>query len=236
MRRALDFSGPALDNQAAAALAEALKEQILLERRLESTKIDLALKPDFSLADSFSFVDRVRRGRFDAHALREALHDLRLFSSLEEAQLLVSRFDIDGTVRFADYCYVMAPRSSEYASLLQGRSGLGGGLRSLSAETLEQLRLTWQTFLRVEIAAESLRQRLHRVGGFSAIAAFHCMDLDGTGRISKKELRSLLGEFGFIATEKELESLISRYDKDRDGRISYSEFAREITPHSPYRY
>ena len=84
-RRTLDFSGPALDSQAAAALAEALREQILLERRLESAKIDLALKPDFSLQDSFAFVDRDRRDRFDAHALREALHGLRIFSSLEEA-------------------------------------------------------------------------------------------------------------------------------------------------------
>ena len=130
----------------------------------------------------------------------------------------------------------MAPRSAEYAALLHARPALGGGLRALSAETLEQLKHTWQTFLRVEIAAESLRQRLHRVGGFSAIAAFHSMDVDGAGRVAKKELRALLSDFGFIATEKELESLVARYDKDRDGRISYSEFAREITPHSPYRY
>ena len=46
----------------------------------------------------------------------------------------------------------------------------------------------------------------------------------------------MLNDFGFFATEKEIESLVSRYDKNKDGKISYSEFAQEITPHSPYKF
>jgi Ca2+-binding EF-hand superfamily protein len=43
----------------------------------------------------------------------------------------------------------------------------------------------------------------------------------------------MLKEYGFYATDSEITWLIDRYDKNRDGRISYSEFIDEILPKSP---
>lgn len=40
-------------------------------------------------------------------------------------------------------------------------------------------------------------------------------------------------EYGFYATDNEVTWLIDRYDKNHDGRISYSEFIDEIMPKSP---
>ena len=40
---------------------------------------------------------------------------------------------------------------------------------------------------------------------------------------------------GFTATEGEITWLIDRYDKNKDGRISYSEFIEEVTPKSPLK-
>lgn len=45
----------------------------------------------------------------------------------------------------------------------------------------------------------------------------------------------MLKEYGFYATEAEISCLLDRYDRNRDGRISYSEFIDEIMPKSPSR-
>ena len=39
-----------------------LKEIIFMERELESAKIELSLKPDFNLLDSFKIIDIDNRG------------------------------------------------------------------------------------------------------------------------------------------------------------------------------
>ena len=43
----------------------------------------------------------------------------------------------------------------------------------------------------------------------------------------------MLREYGFYANDQEISWLIDRYDKNHDGRISYSEFIEEIMPRSP---
>lgn len=50
------------------------------------------------------------------------------------------------------------------------------------------------------------------------------MDLNEDGIITKQELRRLVEMNGFEVNNAELEALIERYDKDRDGRISFNEF------------
>lgn len=45
----------------------------------------------------------------------------------------------------------------------------------------------------------------------------------------------MLREYGVYASDEEVGWLIDRYDKNKDGRISYSEFVDEILPKSPSR-
>jgi Ca2+-binding EF-hand superfamily protein len=54
--------------------------------------------------------------------------------------------------------------------------------------------------------------------------------------LTRDEFREILREYGFYATSEEISWLIDRYDKNGDGRISYSEFIDEILPKSPSRH
>lgn len=70
---------------------------------------------------------------------------------------------------------------------------------------------------------------------FSAHDAFTAVDADKNGYITRDEFKSLLREYGFYATDSEVSWLVDRYDRNNDGRISYSEFIDEILPKSPSR-
>jgi len=55
------------------------------------------------------------------------------------------------------------------------------------------------------------------------------------GRITKVEIKALFDNHGLYLSEEDAQKFMDRYDKDKDGRISYAEFREEITPHSPER-
>jgi len=46
----------------------------------------------------------------------------------------------------------------------------------------------------------------------------------------------LLRGYGIYITGEDLKNLMERYDKNKDGRVSFSEFLQEVSPKSPRRY
>ncbi len=48
--------------------------------------------------------------------------------------------------------------------------------------------------------------------------------------LDKEEIKELLIKYNMYVSEKEISALIDRYDRKRDGRITYSEFMQELNP------
>jgi len=55
-------------------------------------------------------------------------------------------------------------------------------------------------------------------------------DLKNDGIIDKEEIKDLLIKFNFYVSEKEICALIDRYDRKRDGKITFAEFVEELKP------
>lgn len=90
-------------------------------------------------------------------------------------------------------------------------------------ETKLEFKALWRTHLKIEVYSEQLRQRLSKRPGFNVYDAFLTCDLNDNGSVSKDELRQLIESRGFYVSEKEVNSLVEKIDKDKDGRINYSE-------------
>lgn len=58
------------------------------------------------------------------------------------------------------------------------------------------------------------------------VKAFRLFDVDGTGKISFKNLKHVAKELGENMTDEELQEMIDEADCDGDGEISESEFCR----------
>ena len=52
---------------------------------------------------------------------------------------------------------------------------------------------------------------------------FKLIDLDDNGYITMNELEKVFEDFGMNLTYDDLQILMERYDKDKDGRISFKE-------------
>lgn len=60
--------------------------------------------------------------------------------------------------------------------------------------------------------------------------AFSYTDKNADGVVSSEDIRNMLADHGFFATERELVSIMKRFDRDGDQVISFSEFIEEMTP------
>ena len=92
---------------------------------------------------------------------------------------------------------------------------------------------TLRTHFTVEENSEHVRQRICRRPSFNIHDAFQAIDKDNNGYLTRQELNRILSQHGIYASEREISQLLERYDRNKDGRISYSEFMDEITPKSP---
>ena len=220
--------------------ADNLKEQISLERELENAKQSLALRNDFSLDDAFRVFDLDLLGSVRVFELKEGMALYGVYASHEEAQLLLNRYDLnrDGRLSFSEFSSIFLPKDASLASLLRSRPPLGSRLprsQMFPLATRDQFVHLLRLHVSVENAAERTRQRQARRPLFSIVEAFDAVDKNHNGFITKNEFAELLEDHRFFASNKELDLLIDRFDKNKDGLVSYSEFVREVAPQSPQK-
>lgn len=81
-----------------------------------------------------------------------------------------------------------------------------------------------------EKTSNLLKKRLSEREDFTLQEAFSVLDKDQNGYISIDEFRAILNDYAIIPTISDLISLMKRFDKNRDGRVTYKEFLSEMTP------
>jgi len=225
-----------MDEDEEKELASIIKEQINLDRETEKAKNELATQPDFNLVDIFRLFDIETKGFIDKYELEDGLSLFQIFPSEKELYLLMKRFDKDGDgrIRCSDFCRMLMPIQDGYAEMLKDRMAYAAGAKqlpeTLSIDTTFLLRRTLQTIISNESYCECLRHRLHAKKSFSLYKAFKRIDTYKNGFLSLEDFKNLLKVNGFAVSKKDLISLMSRFDRNRDARVSYNEFVEEMKP------
>lgn len=55
-------------------------------------------------------------------------------------------------------------------------------------------------------------------------SSFDLFDLDGSGKISKDEFKNTVRCMGYIASDEEIDKMMSTHDTDGDGMMDFNEF------------
>ena len=216
-----------------------LKENIFLERELESARIQCALKPDFNLLDCFKIFDSKGAGNVSVQDVIMTLKDtinVHDFSH-DDVYLLFRRHDFnhDGKLNFHEFSNIMLPLSKEYAALLTDRPDfyMSRGVpisQFFNFETKSEMRQLWQTIFKVERNCEALRMNLRQRPYFNLKQAFAFLDSDMDGFIMVEDVREFLATNGFFATERELQCVFHKCDRNNNGRVTFAEFVEEFQP------
>ena len=136
---------------------------------------------------------------------------------------------------FSDFCTMLLPQSKEYSQLVTGRSEFYSKKDYVSPndyfnlDTRNELKNIWRSLIQTEHAYESLRFRLSKRPHFQLREAFVYCDFDRDGVVNPSDVRNMLAEHNFFATEKELAFVMKKFDKDMDQKISFGEFMEELS-------
>ena len=240
--RSSSFSRSPLTVGEESELVSIFFQQINLERDLNSAKKEVALCPDFNLLDCFQMFDLNDVGYVSEMAFEDCLFELAIRPTQEEIGLVFKHYSSLGNYRlsYSEFSKLFTPTEPEYYRMITNRTPYNvprsERRRVFSADTQYRLTRTLKLHLETENVAESLRHRLAIRPSFSMHEAFQAVDRDRNGYITYDEFKLLLEQHGIFATIKDVESLMDRYDKNKDGRVSYSEFLDEVTPKSPKKY
>lgn len=201
----------------------ALKEIIFSEREVESAKIELALKSDFNIIDTFRMMD-VRNANYLTQAdLNEGLQQNLRFSEFtpDDLYLLFRRFDKTNTgqLTFNDFSRAVLPFSREYASLITDRTDYYSrrtqdASRYFNETTRYEMQAFFGVLLRKERSMEALRLRLSARPYMNFREMFEAFNRSSAGVILVNDMRDVLAEQGFYSTERELQGLLFRLDRD----------------------
>lgn len=221
------------DRVEGAELAGLLKEIVFLERDVESAKIDLALKSDFNLLDAFRMFDTKAYSYVSSQDMVDGLRCSLGFAEFvpDDIYLFFRRFDKTGRgrINFSEFSESVLPFSQEYAGLVTDRPDyyIRRGVdvsRFFNCDTRVEFQAFWRAYVKAERAVEHLRELINKRPCFNLRDGFAYCDKDGDGFLRPNELREVLADNGFYATERELAGLMHRLDADKDNRISFTEF------------
>ena len=216
---------------------QVLIDHIKMNRQIEAVKNNLALRRDFEVNQVFKGFDKYDLGIITCQDFENEVKCLGVQIRTEDVALLfrnVSRMQ-DNRVRFADFVDLITPKSEEYARILKSRAG-SDRVFEMSKETVGILGNAWALIVECEVLAERHRQRLARQEDFNSFSTFNALDKDHNGYITSMEFAEMLKQFSVPFNLKDLQSIMQKFDKNNDGRVSYSEFIEELTPKSSFQY
>jgi Ca2+-binding EF-hand superfamily protein len=220
-------------------LAVGLKDQINNDRDLENLKNEMALKSDFNLLDAFRFFDIQGKGYITRGELEDGMREFAVYPTTTELYLIMRKYDSDNDslLKYTDFCEMATPKSTEYANILTKRVPTYADEDNLDLifgyDTKKSFGKLLSMIIQNEVNNEALRQKLNRRPLFNVYEAFKALDKNDMGFFSLDEFKELLMDHGIYASSKDLLNLVQRYDKNQDGKVTYSDFVQEITPKSP---
>lgn len=189
--------------------------QLALLTQLEAQKLELASKEDFSLSSTFRMFDAADKGYITACDLKSVLTSLYVPTNDHNITLLLCQYAPSQQIDFPTFKSMMLPMFPTDVPQ-QSRT-----------RTLRVLQSLFCALISTEVAIESLRKSGSSCSPACCLhEAFNSLDIGGDGVLTIEELGVSLR----VPFCESLQLLFSRYDKNGDHEVTYSEFLQEVLP------
>jgi Ca2+-binding EF-hand superfamily protein len=204
-------------------LAEEFKELVALGQELEFSKQALARRNDFTLNDAFKIFGASRVAWVKGRDIRDTYHTHQIFITLEEANLILSRYDFDrnGELRFNEFIEMFLPKDMNAWDILADRSAANPDGFYYKLGITDPL--TKADF--IHVLALNAKIETH-IDAHDSLNEFKDI------KISKNDFARPLANHTLYGTEREVNTLVDRFDKNKPGRETYNQFPNEVTSYS----
>jgi hypothetical protein len=123
------------------------------------------------------------------------------------------------------------PLSKEYRKVMQNRVTINTNKNLIISSGSKTLLITFfKNLIESESELETMKKKLTSASDFSAYELFYRIKKQFLNTGDKEELFQFLYDYKIVSKISEVDLIFERFDKDKDGKISYNEFLQEIIP------
>ena len=182
-------------------------------------------------------LDVSKKGWLTAPDLHDVLQDFQQYCHKDDVNTFIRRFDMDadGRLLYSDFCDAFTPLEQYHSQVLNTRQSFFvhrdlSVFQYFSLETRNLFFKCFKTHFEIEESIELIKQRMTRRPKFNITDIFTHLDIFEDGNLSRECFKRVLQENKFFPSDGELSLLYNRFDRNRNGSISYQEFTEEIMP------
>ena len=210
-----------------------LKKLMDVESQIEDAKINLATNPDFNCEDAFRIFEINDKGYLDENDIRCGLNLIGINPTNEEVRLLMKRFDLqkNGNINYADFFDIVVPFEKNFRTRVENREPNSccpcRCPEVFNEKTVGELRDLFNLIINGEIDINNMRKSFGTLR-INLRDIFGLLDQSKAGAISNQDFLKYLDDNGLMNNIKDADLLFIRLDKNRNGKIEFSEVEDEI--------
>jgi hypothetical protein len=183
-----------------------LEELVKMERKLETSRISLAERPDFNVLDAFNLFDSTGRKCLYNYDIKSVLAtELGIFASLEDIQKFLNQYGRSqiNSIMFEDFISFFLPETDPHLSKdLKSRKSTSKTFRDpinktsrieiFTIETRIRFKDVWRAFFAIEDKCSEMKDRISRRPGFHIKEAFDSTLTNNPLFMRKTDVRKLI--------------------------------------------
>ena len=207
------------------------------DNAIESMRQILSGREDSNLMDLFSLFDHKGNKLIYASDFIKSLKEFGLCINMEDIKYIYRKFNkkINESFDFDEFCEIILPKkysnekimgSGNWTNLSKNKNYY----RGISIETKKMLGALFKNIIDGEKSNEKFRRILAENNELSGNDLFNKIKKNYSVGIYKEDIANFMKKNKYKLNNNEIELLMDRFDKNKNGMIDYKEFIIEISP------
>ena len=159
------------------------------------------------------------------------MKELGLYLNKDEIKYLFRKFNknLNEYFEFEEFCEILLPKKNSNSKII-GEKQSSCDYYEISEETKNIICKLFKNIIDGEKSIENYRKIVGKSKDYSRFDLFNKIKKSYSIGIYKEDISNFMKQNKYELSNGELELLMERFDKNKDGMIDYKEFLNEITP------
>ena len=212
-------------------------DYIKQDNNVESIRQLLSQREDANLVDLFSIFTKSGNKLISSSNFLKILNELGIVINMDDIKFLFRKFNkkINEYIDFEEFCEIVLPKKYSNEKIMSEKGSPTGGRNNryhfeILEETKKILGLLFKNIIDGEKSNEKFRKILSENEDHSGFDLFNKIKKNYSIGIYKEDIANFMKKNKYKLNNKEIELLMERFDKNKDGMIDYKEFIIEISP------
>ena len=210
-----------------------LKNLMDAEKRIEDSKMELAMRDDFNCEDAFRIFEKNNKGFLTNEDLKNGLISLDIYATDSDIRSLMKRYDLNkkGFLNYVDFFDMIVPYEKDFRNLVEDKSPKS----CCACKSPDIFMFTTKLFLKnlfkdlIDYENKlNLMKKNYDIINMNLRDIFNSIDISNIGVLTIDNLLGYLDKNGLLDNKKDGNLLFIRFDKNRDGNVDFEEFEDEF--------